>query len=767
MPKQEHPFSMEQFQAVVDPRVVAAPRINWEQVQRRTLNYLIEQVAGSLWVNHLALLVGVSICHARLDPKTVDMRLRTLHRRWQILFPAYHLTGFAEWDPAIHIPRYMTDLDLEDSLETRHQFLSNYTSSVWSLQMYFHSLPEPDRVLYAQWNLPPLPTGMRKQVCREQELQEAQARRRKAESDAVTPHFAQIRSESHVRWNELYRLRQKFQEVGDLVRTGQAALPVAFSYEEARRKQRLHFLLWNRSSFVLAHADQYPRSVVTNARYHKAGYRPEHNHFFLEFVGADNLAEKDGPRDPDALLWFGDLLRYNVIGKYATSGTPEEVQRKQAYLRSWGYGTGFGIYGVGDDSERDCQPFLAEHPGILSGLQADGSAEFIDAACKRSQGPLLHVEQLFAAATFGLAALDFFLTTGGRMNELLQISLTPECLYTMMVEGTQRLLIRLIPKGRDLPADYMVGPETVRNFEHVAHLLKEHYQLQAGDVLPSVAIHADNNRAPDFPDCRPYLFQYHGKHFSYRTITACLRFLCHGMVFTNAEGKAVVLKAHLLRHVFATHLRQVEGVPLDIVAVILHQKSLRITSYYAAPQWKQVVEATDTLLDTFATHLGNVEDAFVRAPAELQHQWETAKKTVGTLARVPGGDCTCHALCPFSYVCTGCVYKVPDPSRREEIEEQKHWAMIRLDQVKRRGMGPETVKMEVLIGRCNTELEEMTLIEEYRNDEQYNPPVHIERDEEHQPSVAQTASSGHAATYDHTGPNYCRSTATRREDGHA
>src|ERR1700730_8218048 len=61
---------------------------------------------------------------------------------------------------------------LEDSLETRHQFLSVYTSSVWSLQMYFHSLPEPDRVLYAPWNLPPLPTGMRRQVGREQELQE-------------------------------------------------------------------------------------------------------------------------------------------------------------------------------------------------------------------------------------------------------------------------------------------------------------------------------------------------------------------------------------------------------------------------------------------------------------------------------------------------------------------------------------------------------------------------------------------------------------------
>jgi hypothetical protein len=505
---------------------------------------------------------------------------------------------------------------------------------------------------------------------------------------------------------------------------------------------------------------------VTKARYNREGYHPEREHFFLEFVGADHLAEKDKPRDPDALLWFGDLLRYDVIGRYATSGTSEEIQRKQAYLRSWGYGTGFGIDKSDDDPERDCQPFLSEHPGILSGLQADGSAEFMETAHKRSQGLLLHVEQLYAAATFGLAALDFFTTTGGRMNELLQINLTPECLYTMTVEGIQRLLVRVVPKGRDQPADYMVGPETVRNFERVAQLLREHYQLQAGDVLPKVAFHGDNNRAPDFPDCRPYLFQYYGKHFSYRTITACLRFLCHGMVFTNTEGKAVVLKAHLLRHVFATHLRQVEKVPLDIVAVILHQKNLRITSYYAAPQWQQVVEATDTLLDRFATHLGRVEDAFVRAPAELQRQWETAKQTVGTLAHVPGGDCTCHAICPFSYVCTGCVYKAPDPNRREELVEQKQWAMIRLDQVKRRGMGPETVKMEALIGRCNTELEEMRLIEEYRNDEQYNPGVQIERNEGLQPSVANRASSGDASTNSYARQSHGGSTAARRADSY-
>jgi len=87
---------------------------------------------------------------------------------------------------------------------------------------------------------------------------------------------------------------------------------------------------------------------------------------------------------------------------------------------------------------------------------------------------------------------------------------------------------------------------------------------------------------------------------------------------------------------------------------------------------------------------------------------------VGTLTRVMGGECTCHALCPVSFACTGCAYKIPDPARREEVVEQKRWAMIRLEQVERRGMGPEMVKMQALIQRCNTELEEMTLVEQYQ-----------------------------------------------------
>jgi integrase len=353
------------------------------------------------------------------------------------------------------------------------------------------------------------------------------------------------------------------------------------------------------------------------------------------------------------------------------------------------------------------------------------AALFLSEAHRLTQKVVFQVEPLFAAATFGLASLELLTSTGMRINEVLQVSIQPECLHTLVVEGVKRLVLRLVPKGSDKLADYFVGPETQKTFEKVVQFLHDHYQLQPSGRLPSVPFDPNNGRAHLFP-ARPYLFQSNQRHLSDWALTACMRFLCHGLVFQARDGQAVPLKAHSLRHVFATHAHHVELLPLDVIAVILHQKNLQVTGYYAAPPWEQVVAATDLLLDRFATHLGSIEEGMVRSPAEFRRQYESAREQVGTLTRVIAGDCTCHALCPVSFACTGCAYKVPDPARRDEILEQKQWALIRLEQVKQRRMGPEVVKMQALIQRCNAELEEMTLIEHYRKDEHYEPTLNIE-----------------------------------------
>jgi hypothetical protein len=207
------------------------------------------------------------------------------------------------------------------------------------------------------------------------------------------------------------------------------------------------------------------------------------------------------------------------------------------------------------------------------------------------------------------------------------------------------------------------------------------------------------------------------------------------------------MKAHIFRHLFATHLHHVEAVPLDVIAVMLHQKNVQVTAYYAAPPWQQVLATANSFLDKFATHLGPIEEAFIRAPAELQRQLEEAKTKVGTLATVVGGECTCHAICPISFACMGCVYKVPSPEREDEVIELEQWTLIRLEQVKRRNMGPEMVKMQALAQRCKIEREEMRLMREWRKDESYVPTITIEQRTEATTSLAPEALPGETRTY--------------------
>lgn len=677
-------YQWQDLQNLVPSVILKASRLDWSAVDRRHIQYLIRTVHGeaAVWFEHLVLLTVVLATYIGLDPATVHNHLQYLHGRWRILFPAYGLTTFEDWHPEEHIPRYLIDQTFTDSLNTRQEFLRSYTTVAEYSQAYLKALPKTEQEIYQQWILPAFPHRLARKLSRRPEILEAQKQRRKLETDALTPHLPKIRGEAHLRWNELRRLRSKFLEALTLIQAGQESVPLAFSYEEPRYGQRFHFIVWDRPRFILAHQKHYQPRTIFKAKVRAKQQIFEPDAYLLEFVRAEALQRKgsDVSDEGQGPLWFGDLLRYGLLRDHPFRGDEEELKRQRTYLESWGY--------LSEQEDMARAPFRTSVSGLLTSPRAH--ALFLTDAGQRTQKMLFQIEPLFAAATFGLAGLDLLTTTGMRINELLQVSLLPECLHTLAVEGTKRLVLRLVPKGSDKLADYFVGAETQRNFEKVVQFLLDHYKLQPGVRLPSVPFDPNNGRAHLFP-ARPYLFQLNKRHLADYAVTACMRFLCHGLVFQARDGQVVSLKAHTLRHVFATHSHHVENLPLDVVAVILHQKNLEVTAYYAAPQWEQVIAATDLLLEHFATHLGSLEEVMVRTPAELREQYERARHQVGTLTRVIGGECTCHALCPVSFACTGCAYKIPDPVRREEIMEQKQWAMIRLEQVKRRGMGPETV----------------------------------------------------------------------------
>lgn len=746
------------LQTVLAPAILHAPHLNWSQVEPRFLLYLSREIGARDWLNPLALLLVVLSSYIHAELSTIEGKMYGLHARFRVLFPRYQIVSFQDWDPVEHFPRYFADMELADTLQMRQAFLDRYNVAVEDVAAYLRSLPANERNVYLQWTFPPLPRDLYHQLSCSGVLLAEQQQRRKQETDAIAPQFAQIRGQAHMRWNQLKRLRDKYQEVVALAESGQEKLPVVFSYEEPLLKCRLHFKLWDRSHFSQEHLELYGnvRSTRHDLKMMKKGFTAEKNHFFVEFLSAEYL--EDGTRDQDALLWFGDLLRYDLLGNGPCCGSAEEVQRKQEYLKSWGYGE--------ETNEEIMRPFQTNLPGLLR--WPGGQDEFLRAAQKRTRGLLFLIEPVYAAATFGLAALDFITTTGARNGEVIQISLDATCLYTVEIESMQRYLVRLRPKGLGKLADYIVGPETQRNLEHVGDFLQEHYSLQPGACIPCIPHNSYRKQASqhEVPQ-RPYLFQYNQRHFREESINACIRFLCHGLVLQTAEGKQIKLTAHMLRHAFATHLHHVEAVPLDVIAVMLHQKNVRVTAYYAAPPWQQVLAQANSFLDKFATHLGSVEEAFVRSPAELQRQLEEAKAQVGPLNKTIGGECTCYALCPIAFACTGCVYNVPDPNREGEIVEQERWAHTWREQASLHGLGPEVVKMDALIQRCHVTRKEMQLIRVYRKDEAYAPVITIERGGQDQSPLVKAAAPGEARANGAPCQGGCGPTYPRRADRHA
>lgn len=347
-------------------------------------------------------------------------------------------------------------------------------------------------------------------------------------------------------------------------------------------------------------------------------------------------------------------------------------------------------------------------------------------AQRRTNGTLIPVEPLYAAAAFGLLALDILTSTGMRINELMQIKVSRECIVRLVDDpppGARdrapriRYLFRLIPKGERTNTlhNYGVGKETVRLVERICLMLCEHYHLQPGAVLPHVPFDPHHGRSHRF-EAGPYLFQYAHHHLNDQAIAACLRFLLHGMIFQTSQGAPVVIKPHLLRHAFATFAVQVEGLPIDLVAKWLQQKNLEVTGYYSEmPEYMQL-EQQSSFVARLATQI-NVREAILRSPEEIQKQAEAARKRVGMLVPVCGGDCTIDVYCPNQFDCIHCPAKAPDPVKRYQVEEKRYWAEERLTYYEQEGLVLEAEKMRQLIRACDLEIKEMEQIVAYRKDE--------------------------------------------------
>jgi hypothetical protein len=448
-----------------------------------------------------------------------------------------------DWNPNEAFKVYLRGEVLPDHTDQmRYEFWKRYGIASNHVRLWLKSLPAKEQEVYRHFALPAPDLGELYEIKKlGSQVQQDAKKKRKTATDAIVPSLPAIRAKSQLCLNRLTRVRQAYHDALKELQSGKHTLPFSYFYDEGDPPQeRLHFRIWDRRTFVLAHKDHYSAHSLKAVQNKTGAFSDENNRLFLEFVRAERLVG-DGP--PEG-LWFEDLLRYQLLNNGPRNGTEEEVRAKQEYLWSWGYG---------DEKKPDAKnkPFQSGVARLLMWPKEDGA--FMADAQPLAEGVLVPVEPLYAAAMFGLLALDLFTTTGMRINEAMQIRMAPDCLKCITQPAPpgaadqsprERVCLMLIPKGerRDEPHPYYIGTEQLRLIQKTLHMLREHYGLSTKDNLPEVEFSPNNPRAFRFKQKQPYLFQYSGRHLPDDAITACMKFLLHGMTFKTQEGDNVVVK---------------------------------------------------------------------------------------------------------------------------------------------------------------------------------------------------------------------------------
>ncbi|MDQ8738153.1 site-specific integrase [Paenibacillus sp. LHD-38] len=673
------------------------------------LIYFEKNISNKPWANQLALYMVVSLTR-NLSPKTIQDVLKALSNRFDDLFVHYALQDTKEFNPDIHMYAYLKNEVLSNhSIDQKARFLRYYVAAEAYVKRWVRNNISPDkRSVFQDFQLQ-TPTFDRREFNLEKQATELAQHTRKLETSAITPMLPQLRAEGHFRKNQVMRLRNKLKEVIAAAEQNSWSLPVAFDYEESNG-DKFYFNLWDKPSFVLAHRDQFTQSSVKAATSQTGAYSSENNETFVEFIRSERSSdgsEGDG-------LWFLELIKEDVLGLWSQNKNEAELQKRLNFLRQWGY--------CGERNETNPVPFYTRHKGVL------GQSTFISKFQSKAQGILFHIEPIYVAVTFGYFALNLFTSSGIRMNELLQIAYSQACVVVAddnnHTPPRKSFMFRLIPKGRDEAENFYVHEDIFKLMLEIIQLLREHYKLNKNEPIPSVK-YENESRKHMFGYDR-YLFQYNGKSFDTDVIQATLCFLLHGIVMQTDEGGQVNIKAHLLRHAFATHAVQTEKLPIDIVKEILHQKNIEVTGYYSQPTHGQIGQAVSDLHDNWMSYI-DIQQGILRSPEELQRFYKEYSDKVGTMSKVVGGICTTDAVCPTKMACMGCAAKVPRPEFKTEIHQFLEWAVDSEKRFKTLNLPLEAKKMKLVQSRARNELKEIELVEKYVKDEKYDPTVRINK----------------------------------------
>ncbi|MDF1997325.1 site-specific integrase [Peribacillus frigoritolerans] len=671
-----------------------------DKVDERNLKYFTNKCKDKPWANQL--LFGILVSTDRsLDHITILEIATKINPRLDDIFFAFNLKEMSEFNVDEHMYQYLKGVIYpEHSNNMRSNMLGIYKRLAYYIKKWMTQKLSVSQQAYFDQFIFPMPSFDSREFSFIKLAKEQAQDTRKNETDAIVPFLSQIRAEAHFRWNQIKRLRDAFQKAIEETKKHSIPLPMVFHYEEPERiGERFYFRLWDKPTFVLHHQDQFPDTVVQNARNRKSTYSEEKNHHFVELVKAESIHDDDEVEG----LWFTELIEEGVLGHPYQNATEEEMDQKRAFLSLWGY--------CDINSGSNPRPFDSQHKGILT------PSTFISKYKNKADGIIFDVEQFYVACTFGLLAIDILTTTGARLNELLQINNMKQCIQIKKVKERLHYSFYAIPKGRDEVEEFYVSKQTMEIIQTVSRMLKDHY---GSGTIPSVKYRY--NRKHLFPEPKPFYFQYHNKAFKQDVVSSCIHFLLHGLRFETQEGTPVTVKTHLLRHAFATEAVQRQKMPMDIVAKILHQRDLKVTGYYSAPTPSQIAESVGELQDVISSYV-DLDDALLRSPKELQKELEKYSEKVGVFNKVLGGTCVTDSVCPTKMACLGCKAKVPQPEQENDLLEVIELSKDMEKRFKEIGLEVEVRKAKEMQKQAKIELKEIDFIKKYREEQKHEPVI--------------------------------------------
>ncbi len=492
-----------------------APGIDWAQLPPEVMGCCIRTIGTSPDAAYLAM--AAASAYGRVSTNSLVQMLLHLHS----LFTTLRKDCGMERVCDLRSEKIWKEFAAKTGTTmSRSRQLSWYSSvSTKHYPQYLHTLAAGDASLMQQYQLPAMPDGFLKRVGNADKLNTSSLLRRQPVRNTLVPLFPLLRQLVLLRKELAGRMFHTFQQFEQGI-SPDTVLPVAFHYTDSfpelqqqeqtwemrLREVPLHFFLWNKRAWILAHQDRYSGRVIREAEQASGIYSPERDSAFVQFNGA-----------PQDLFWFGDLIKNRLL-QYFQRGLRDDLTYEERWTNARDQGFPRGCTTKQPGLLRSDSRWFAEHT-------RDGDLLFEPEAVCRGI--------LYAAALSTLA-----MTNGGSVSELLQVAADG---WINTPEGRKQLLLPDGAKGDDRRL-FTISPEAVQMLEEIERGLVE--------TFGEVPITAPARQSPKSDRLRParYLFQWQKRMVDGHDTQVLVRFLLHGVNLVTESGTPIPFSMNQIRY---------------------------------------------------------------------------------------------------------------------------------------------------------------------------------------------------------------------------